>query len=157
AVAGLTAPAKCFFVAAAAHARPKAVVLYVVPSDADLDEAAGDVKVFLGALEGLSVFAADQAVLPFPSHEVGPYRGLAPHIGVTSVRARALHSLANATARVVIASAPALLPRVTTPDRLRKASIDLRPGQDIDIGALTELLVDAGFSREDPADEHGEF
>ena len=37
------------------------------------------------------------------------------------------------------------------------ASIDLRPGQDISPIDLAELLIDAGFTREDPADEHGEF
>ena len=157
AVAGLTPAAKSLFVANAAHERQKGVVLYVVPGDADLEQAAEDVKFFLASLDGLSTSAADHAVLPFPSHEVDPYRGLAPHIGVTSVRARALHAIANGTARVVVASAPALLPRVTAPDRLRQSSIDLRPGQDIDTLDLTELLIDAGFSREDPADEHGEF
>src|SRR3954463_14348889 len=90
AVAGLTPAAKSLFVAAVAHERPKAVVLYVVPSDADLEQAAEDAKFFLASLEGLSTAAADGAVLPFPSHEVDPYRGLAPHVGVTSVRARAL-------------------------------------------------------------------
>src|SRR5881394_3731174 len=148
-VSGLTPSAKALFVAAAAHAQPNGVVLYVVPGDGDLEETCADVSFFLAALEGLAPAATDQAVLPFPSHEVDPYRGLAPHIGVTSVRARALHALANGAARVVVASAPALLPRVTAPERLGRASIDLRPGQDIDIGDLTELLVDAGFSRED--------
>src|SRR6185312_17544860 len=95
--------------------------------------------------------------LPFPSHEVDPYRGLKPHVGVTSVRARALHAMANGTARIVVASAAAILPRLTGVERLQRAAIDLRPGQDIDITDLTELLTDAGFSREDPADEHGEF
>jgi len=157
AVAGLTPAAKSLFVAGASHERQKGLVLYVVPGDADLEQATGDVKFFLASLDGLSASAADRAVLPFPSHEVDPYRGLAPHVGVTSVRAHALHAIANGTARVVVASAPALLPRVTSPDRLRRASIELRPGQDIDTTDLTELLVDAGFSREDPADEHGEF
>ena len=157
AVAGLSSAAKALFVAGAANERQRGVVLYVVPSDADLEQAAGDVRFFLASLEGFSSATADWAVLPFPSHEIDPYRGLAPHIGVTSVRARALHAIANGTARVVVASAPALLPRVTAPNRLRKASIDLRPGQDIAPTALAELLVDAGFSREDPADEHGEF
>jgi transcription-repair coupling factor (superfamily II helicase) len=36
-------------------------------------------------------------------------------------------------------------------------SVDLRPNQDIAPTDLGELLIDAGFSREDPADEHGEF
>src|SRR5207253_5291650 len=60
-------------------------------------------------------------------------------------------------ARVVVASAAALPPRVTPPARLLGASIDLKPGQDIAPADLADLLVDAGFTREDPVDEHGEF
>src|SRR5205085_10910763 len=101
--------------------------------------------------------ATARAVLPFPSHEVDPYRGLAPHVGVTSVRARALHAIAQGTARVVIASAAAVLPRVTPPGRMLAAALALKPGQDISPIDLAERLVDAGFTREDPADEHGEF
>jgi transcription-repair coupling factor (superfamily II helicase) len=156
-VSGLTPSAKALFVAAAAHAQPHGVVLYVVPGDADLEETCADVTFFLAALEGLAPSAADRAVLPFPSHEVDPYRGLAPHIGVTSVRARALYSIAQGAARVVIASAAAVLPRVTTPERMLGAAIALKPGQEIAPLELAELLVDAGFTREDPADEHGEF
>jgi transcription-repair coupling factor (superfamily II helicase) len=156
-VSGLTASAKALFVAAAAHAQPHGVVLYVVPSDGDLEQTCADVAFFLGALEGLSVAATDRVVLPFPSHEVDPYRGMAPHMGVTSTRASALYSIARGTARVLIASAASLLPRVTTADRMLAAALDLRPGQDIAPTELAELLVDAGFAREDPADEHGEF
>jgi len=156
-VSGLTTSAKALFVAAAAHARPHGVVLYVVPGDGDLEETCADVSFFLGALEGLSLGATDRVVLPLPSHEVDPYRGMSPHMGVTSARARALYSMAHGTARVIIASAAALLPRVTTPERMLAASLDLRPGQDIAPTDLAELLVDAGFTREDPADEHGEF
>src|SRR3989442_35911 len=76
-VSGLTPPAKAFFVAAAAQARPHEVILYVVPTDADLEEAIGDVVFFLSAVEGLSAAAAENAVLPFPSHEIDPYRGMA--------------------------------------------------------------------------------
>jgi transcription-repair coupling factor (superfamily II helicase) len=156
-VSGLTDSAKALLVAAAAHALPSAVHLYIVPTDAALEQACADVGFFLAAMEGLTADATDRAVLPFPSHEVDPYRGLAPHVGVTSVRARALYAIARGTARVVVASAAALLPRVTAPDRMLAASLDLRPGQDIAPTDLAELLVDAGFTREDPADEHGEF
>ncbi len=158
AVSGLSLSAKALYVAGAAHALPKGVVLYIVPSDGELEQAVADVRFFMTALEGLSDSAAEGAILPFPSHEVDPYRGLAPHVGVTSARARALHALAGGAAtRVVVASAAALLPRVSAPARLLDASIDLKPGQDVAPTDLAELLVDAGFSREDPADEHGEF
>ena len=43
-------------------------------------------------------------VLPFPSPEVDPYRGMTPHFQVSSARARALHGLATGHARVLIAS-----------------------------------------------------
>src|SRR2546425_12091140 len=109
-VSGLTPSAGGLFVAAAAHARPHGVVLYVVPTDGELEQAVADIRFFVSALEGLSETAADRAVFAFPSHEVDPYRGLAPHLGVTSARARALHALARGSARVVGASAAALLP-----------------------------------------------
>ena len=156
-VSGLTPSAKALFVAGAAQARPHGAVLYVVPSDGDLDQACADVAFFFSALEGLTPTAAERAVVAFPSHEIDPYRGLAPHVGVTSARARALHGLARGTARIVVASAAALLPRVTAPARLIAASLELKPGQDVAPIDLAELLVDAGFTREDPADEHGEF
>ena len=156
-VSGLSAAGKALMIASAAHALPHGAVLYVVPSDGELDDVVADVGFFLAALEGLSDSAIDRAILPVPSHEVDPYRGLAPHVGVTSVRARELHALASGAARVVVASGAALLPRVSAPQHLLNASMNLRPGQEISPTDLAELLVDAGFTREDPADEHGEF
>ena len=156
-ISGLTPSAKALCVAASAQASPHGAVLYIVPSDGDLEHTVADICFFLSALEGLSASDADRAVRQFPSQEVDPYRGMAPHFGVVSARAAALHGLATSSARVVVASAPALLPRVSTPERLLRASIELRPGRDISPTDLTELLGDAGFTREDPADEHGEF
>ena len=157
AVTGLSESAKSLFAAAAAHAMPRGVVLYVVPTDRDIETAVCDITFFLSMLEGLSDVAADRAVLSYPSHEVDPYRGMTPHVGVTSARAKALHALASGVARVVVASGPALLPRVTAPTRLLNASVDLKPGADIAPTDLGELLAGAGYRREDPADQHGEF
>ena len=157
AISGLNDPAKALYTAAAAHAMPRGAVLLVVPGDRDLDQMVQDVRFFLASLDGLSDAAVERSVLTYPSHEVDPYRGMTPHVGVTSARARALHALATGTARVIVASAPALLPRVTAPSRLMNASIDLKPGNEIAPMDLGELLADAGFRREDPADEHGEF
>jgi transcription-repair coupling factor (superfamily II helicase) len=156
-VSGLTPPAKAFFVASAATNLPRGVVWYVVPSDGEIEEAVGDVGFFLGALEGLSGPAKGRAVLAFPSHEIDPYRGLSPHVGVTSARALALHGVGSRTARVIVASASALIPKISAPRRLLGAALDLKPGQEIAPADIAELLVDAGFNREDPADQHGEF
>ena len=93
-VSGLTPSAKALFVAGAAHSLPHGVVLYV-RAERCRPRADGRGRVVLRrrAWKGCPATAADRAILPFPSHEVDPYRGLAPHIGVTSVRARALHAI----------------------------------------------------------------
>src|SRR4029453_18422506 len=119
---GLTPPAKALTVAALAHASREAVVLYVVPGDPDLETAPGDTRFFLSALEALTDAAADRAVLPLPSYQVDPYRGLAPHFRVASARARALHAAAPGSARVVVASAQALMPRLAAPESILATS-----------------------------------
>ena len=154
AVSGLTGPAKALYVAAAAE---KSRTVVVVPSDADVETMTQDARFFFSALEGLSEEELERAVLPFPSHEVDPYRGLAPHFDIASARARALHALGSGQARLIVASAAALLPRVTAPERLIGAAITLTPGRDISPVDLGDLLASAGYTRQDPVDESGEF
>ena len=154
-IAGLTQAAQALAVAGARSR--SATVLLVVPVDADVDQMTTDVRFFVAAMEGLSMAAAEQVVLPFPSLQIDPYRALAPHFRVASARARALHALGSGTARVVVASAAALLPRVSAPARLLSASLELKPGQEISPQDLAGVLVDGGFTREDPVDEHGEY
>jgi len=156
--AGLTPAAKAFWIAGAASDDPRnEMVLAVVPADRDVEQITSDVRFFLGGLEGLSADQLEHSVLPFPSQEVDPYRGLAPHMRIASARARALHAMAAGQARVVVASAAALVPRVSPPAALTALALDLKPGDEIDTQRLAETLVDAGFTRQDPVDEHGEF
>src|SRR5207247_473948 len=74
-----------------------------------------------------------------------------------AVPARVVSGLTASAKALEGASAAGLLPRVTGPERLAAASLELKPGLDIAPYDLAELLVDAGFSREDPADQQGEF
>jgi transcription-repair coupling factor (superfamily II helicase) len=133
------------------------VVLAVVPTDKDVEQQLDDIRFFWGAIEGADEQSVERAVVPFPSHQVDPYRGMTPHFRVTAARARALHGAATGDARVIVASAAALLPRVSPPRRVKEASIELKPGSEIEPVALADLLTDAGFDRQDPVDEHGEF
>ena len=144
-------------VAAAAHRSSEGVVLYIVPTDADIDAAVSDIRFFLSALEGLADAAAEQQVLPFPHTQVDPYRGFVPHLKVASARAAALHALAAGDARVVVASATALLPRVPDPAALLLASFELKPGIEVDPVQLANTLVTGGYEPADPVDSHGEF
>jgi transcription-repair coupling factor (superfamily II helicase) len=154
--AGLTPSAKAL--AAVAAARPSAgLTVLVAPTDKDVEQLTADARFFYAPLEGASEAAAEQAVLPLPSMQVDPYRGMAPHFRVAAARARALHAAATGTARLIITSAAALLPRVSPPERLLRAAMAMTSGTEIEPEALADLLVDAGFTREDPVDEHGAF
>jgi transcription-repair coupling factor (superfamily II helicase) len=153
-VSGLTDPAKAMFAAVVAG---RARTLLVVPADPDVDRMTADARFFLSALEGLSPADVERSVLPFPSHEVDPYRGLAPHFDIASARARVLHALSAGHARLVVASAAALLPRTSAREQVESTSIVLTPGREISPIDLGDLLASAGFTRQDPVDESGEF
>ena len=153
-VSGLSSAAKGMFAAAAAL---RGTTILVVPSDADVETMTADSRFFATALAGWSDPEVERLVLPFPSHEVDPYRGLAPHFDVASARARALHALASGQARLVIASAAALLPKVSTPERLGTVSLTITSGTEISPVDLGDLLTAAGYTRQDPVDETGEF
>jgi transcription-repair coupling factor (superfamily II helicase) len=155
-VAGLTPPAKALATVAVARTATE-VTLLVVPTDKDVEQTTSDARFFYAALEGASEADVERAVLPLPSLQVDPYRGMTPHFRVSAARARALHGAATGTARVIVASSSALLPRVSGPERLLSASLEIRSGTEIDPQNLADLLVDAGFTREDPVEEHGSF
>jgi transcription-repair coupling factor (superfamily II helicase) len=153
---GLTAAAKGLAIAALARGGT-GVTLLVVPTDKDVEQIVADARFFYAALEGASNAVVEGAVVPLPSLQVDLYRGMSPHFRVAAARASALHGVASGVARLVVASAAALLPRVSTPGRLLRASIEIESGTEIEPVALAELLIDAGFTREDPVDEHGAF
>ena len=119
---GLSPSAQALAVATSAAATPTLVVL---PTDAEVEQMVGDARFFYGALQGAGETDLGRVVLPFPSPEVDPYRGIASHLDVASARARALTALAQGAARLVITSAPALLPRVSSPTRVLRASLEL--------------------------------
>ncbi|MGH9386415.1 MAG: transcription-repair coupling factor [Vicinamibacterales bacterium] len=156
-ITGPTGPVRALAVAAGSHTLSKGVVLFVVPTDSDIEPAVSDVRLFLGALEGLAEASVERQVLPFPSPQVDPYRGFLPHLKVASARARALHALATGTARVVVASAPALLPRLADPVAVFLASCEVKPGGELDPQRVTQVLAAGGYEPQDPVDAHGEF
>jgi len=154
--AGLTPTVKALAAAGAALSRRQLSVL-VVPTDKDVEQIARDAKFFVTALDGVTDADTDRSVLTFPSWQVDPYRGMSPHFRVAAARARALAMAAKRQARLIVASAPALVPRVGASARLLRASIEVRSGTEIAPHDLADLLADAGFTREDPVTEHGSF
>jgi transcription-repair coupling factor (superfamily II helicase) len=156
-LSGATSSVRALAVAAAAKRLSIGTVALVVPTDAEIESAVGDICFFLSVLEGSAETVVSQHVLPFPSPQVDPYRGFQPHLKVASARARALHALAAGTARVIVTSAPALLLKVPDPSALLLASCEILPGVDVDPHELANTLALGGYEPADPVDSHGEF
>jgi transcription-repair coupling factor (superfamily II helicase) len=154
--AGLIASAKALAIAALARNR-QGVTVVIAPTDTDAERLVADIRFFYGGLEGASDVAVERAVLPLPGLQVDPYRGMTPHFRVAAARARALHAAAAGTARVIVASAAGMLPRISPPPRMLDAAVELRVGSEIEPQRLADLLIDGGFTREDPVEEHGAF
>ena len=151
---GLTPSAQAMAIASAAVTTP---VMFVVPTDNEVEVMTSDTRFFYAAIGDPSDVELSRAVMPFPSLEVDPYRAITPHLDVASARAKVLSSLAQGSIRIVIASAAALLPRVASPQRILQATRDIVLGDTLAPNDLGALLADAGFVPEDPVDEHGEF
>jgi transcription-repair coupling factor (superfamily II helicase) len=156
-LSGASAPVRALAIAAASKRLSDGTVLVVLPTDAEIDNAVGDICFFLGVLEGSAETVVSQQVLPFPSTQVDPYRGFQPHLKVASARARVLHALASGSARVVVASAAALLTKVPDPASVLLSSCEIKPGVDLDPHELANTLVLGGYEPADPVDAHGEF
>ena len=156
-LSGASSPVRSLAIAAASRRLSGGTVLLVVPTDADLENTVGDICFFLSVLEGSADTVVSQQVLPFPSTQVDPYRGFQPHLKVASARARVLHALATGTARVVVASAAALLTKVPEPASVLLTSAEIKPGLDLDPHELANTLVSGGYEPADPVDAHGEF
>jgi len=156
-LSGASTPVRALAIAAAAKRLSGGTVLLIVPADADIDDTVGDICFFLGVLEGSADAVVSQQVLPFPSTQVDPYRGFQPHLKVASARARALHALASGAARVIVASAAALLTKVPEPASVLLSSAEIKPGIDLDPHELANTLVLGGYEPADPVDAHGEF
>src|SRR5262245_15688541 len=129
--AGLTASSKALAVAGWARSRP-GVTVVIAPTDVDAEQLAADIRFFYSGIEAASDAVVEQAVLYLPALQVDPYRGMTPHFRVAAARARALHGAVTGSTRIVVASAAAMLPRMSSPERMLEASIELRVGSEIE-------------------------
>ena len=126
-------------------------MLVVVADERRLAPAVSDLESLLRAL------GVPRRVLSFPAFALDPYRGLLPHLEVTSARLEGLVSLLDCEDVVIVATAGALLYRTAVPELLRRGIRELRAGDSFDPGELERYLVDAGYRNEDPVTTPGDF
>ena len=72
-------------------------------------------------------------------------------------RLAALYALSCGRAQVVVATADALCARTIPPKQLRELTLTLKPGQRVELSALTEQLLSAGYVRCTQVEGVGQF
>src|SRR5688500_4604242 len=106
----------------------------------------------------LRLFHRDpQCVSIYPSPSLSPYQDVAPSLGVVREEIRAIGMIADRAADVLIVPARALFQRLPQADEFRQRTIRIAEGDDLDMHALLEKLVENGFVRTDLVGEAGEF
>jgi transcription-repair coupling factor (superfamily II helicase) len=133
----------------AAHADRPAIVV------------AGDDRAARDLAADLRTWLAPRPVRFYPSRGVAYESHLAPPPHLVGLRVAALDALVDAgpgdsEPPVVVVSAVALSEKVPDP-ALRPHGLLLFVGQQLDLGALAEQLVAAGYERVDQVDDRGQF
>ncbi|MFT3863860.1 MAG: transcription-repair coupling factor [Solirubrobacterales bacterium] len=104
----------------------------------------------------LRAFLAPRRVRLYPSRGTGYASSVTPPPHLVGLRIDALDALSREADAIVVASAVALAEAV--PDAsLRPAGFEIAKGDEVDLGAVAEDLVAAGYERAEQVEERGQF
>jgi len=127
----------------------------VTHSNRDLEPWEGDLRFWYCALAGKN--NCENEVLILPSSESDPYAGSSPHPDTLERRALTLWRLARHSQDFVLLTARALARRTVAPDEITRAGASLARNDSQSPEDLVDVLVAAGYVREDPVAAVGEF
>jgi transcription-repair coupling factor (superfamily II helicase) len=104
----------------------------------------------------LRAYLTPRRVRFYPSRGTGYAAGVTPPPHLVGLRIDALDALSREADAIVVASAVALAEAV--PDAsLRPAGFEIAKGDEVDLGAVAEDLVAAGYERVEQVEERGQF
>lgn len=146
-ITGATVEGRALIVAALQdhHRRPVAVITPGDSAVADFESA-------------LRLFHRDpRCVSVYPAPSLSPYQDVAPSLGVVREEIRALGMLLDGAADVLVVPSRALFQRLPRAEDFRGRIVHLAEGDELEMHALLQRLVENGFVRTDLVGEAGEF
>jgi transcription-repair coupling factor (superfamily II helicase) len=146
-VTGATVEARALLIAALQEESGRRLAI-ITPSDAGLADFETALRLFQDEADCVSIY---------PTPSLSPYQDVAPAPGVVREELRALGSLIDGAADVLVVPARALFQRLPRPDDFRSRIVKLQEGDELDLRLLLEQLVENGFTRTDLVGEAGEF
>ncbi len=146
-ITGATVEGRALIVAALQdqHRRPVAVITPGDSAVADFESA-------------LRLFHRDpRCVSVYPAPSLSPYQDVAPSLGVVREEIRALGMLLDGAADVLVVPSRALFQRLPRAEDFRGRIVHIAEGDELEMHALLQRLVENGFVRTDLVGEAGEF
>jgi transcription-repair coupling factor (superfamily II helicase) len=158
--------AQAVVAAALAVFTERAPLLVVTATGLDAERLSDDLACLTTAREddahGEVVGAAQGPVTVLPAWETLPFERVSPEVETMGRRLAVLHSFGGpadawlpAPPRIIVAPVRALLQRLGPLEGT--APVVIRPGQQVDLGALLPELVAKGYRREHQVEHRGEF
>ncbi len=106
----------------------------------------------------IAIFSDEQTnVVTLDDWETLPYDLFSPHQDIISSRLKTLHQLPQMTSGIILIPVATLIQRLAPASFLQQHSLLLNKGDQIDMLAMREHLVKAGYFPVDKVMEHGEF
>lgn len=125
-------------------------VLFVTPSDRDMDN----------AIQQLQVFTSGAVILPFPAWDCLPYDRNSPKHNVMAQRLSTLSTLLNTPKGkriIAVTTANAITQKLPPRSTIEHATLSLTQDGELDRDALLRYLVANGYTRVSKVMEAGEF
>ncbi|MEP7213096.1 MAG: transcription-repair coupling factor [Acidobacteriota bacterium] len=152
-ISGLTSTAsKAFVLASIQKATAKNFVI-VTDSNKDAEAWECDLAFWVHAGAGKE----GSRCIDLPAFETDVYSGISPHAETEERRALALWQIVNSPADFFILPCKSLIWRTLSPDELGNIGAMIRRDEDFPPETLVDRLVTAGYVREDPIGNVGEF
>ena len=153
---GLTSVAAKSYVLSRLSAKGKTIVV-VTDTNASLDDWESDLRFWIGSRSDGAPQADESAVVCLPSFETDVYSGSSPHAETMERRALSLWQISRNAPVFLLLSARSLIGRTIAPSELASLGATLRVDEDHSPDDLVERLAAAGYVREDPIGNIGQF
>lgn len=128
--------------------------LVVTDTARQAEELAEAIATFSRLIEDHQAGARPQVI---PALDVLPGQKLSPHRGITGQRALGLWRLATGRARVTLLPLAAALQRVDEAAYYRQLGIQLKVGEEMELGSIAQHLESIGYVKREPVETVGDF
>jgi transcription-repair coupling factor (superfamily II helicase) len=153
-IGGLTSIASKAYVLAEVQAATGTHFVVVTQTNEELEAWECDLDFWMRSKDG---GGEGSAIVALPSFDTDVYSGISPHAETQERRALALWQMTRESPDFALLSTRALITRTVTPDEMSELGAVVRRDEDFAPEALVKKLIAAGYVREEPINNIGQF